>query len=74
MTIRLDHTTMVEESKMASLRLPAALLVRLDFIARNTDAGPVKNRSAAVRAAIEAWLPGQEKELESRGVLSKKAR
>lgn len=65
---------MAEESKIACLRLPVGLLARLDYVIRNTDAGPVRNRSAALRAAVEAWLAGQEKELENRGVMPKKAR
>lgn len=59
---------------MVSFRLPAALVARVDFIARNTDSGAVKNRSTALHAAVEAWLPAQEKRLEDLGVIPKKAR
>ncbi len=65
---------MGQESKRVCLRLPASLVDRADFIARNTDAGPVKNRSSAFRAALETWLPAQEKELVERGILPKKTR
>lgn len=58
---------------MVSVRLPAALVARADYIARNTD-GEIKNRSAALRVALETWLPGQEERLVQLGVLSKKAR
>jgi len=58
---------------MISARLPASLVARADFIARNTD-GDIKNRSVALQAALEAWLPEQELRLEKLGVLPKKAR
>lgn len=61
---------------MVSARLPAALVERADFIARNdVSAGGACTRSAAVQMALEAWLPGQEKKLEQvLGVNPKKAR
>lgn len=62
-----------ERKIMVSVRLPAALVARADFIVRNTD-GDIKNRSAALRAALEEWLPKQEQRLETLGVLSKKVR
>lgn len=55
------------------MRLPAALVARADFVARNTD-GEAKNRSAVLQAALEEWLPKQEQRLEVLGILSKKAR
>ena len=58
---------------MVSVRLPATVVARADFIARNTD-GDVKNRSIAVLAALEAWLPEQEQRLEKLGILAKKVR
>lgn len=58
---------------MVSVRLPASLVARADFIARNTD-GDIKSRSAALQAALEGWLPEQERKLETLGVLPKKAR
>lgn len=58
---------------MVSARLPASLVDRADYVARNTT-GPVKNRSLALQAALEAWLPGQELELTRLGILEKKAR
>lgn len=59
---------------MVSLRLPKGLVARVDFVARNTDSETVKSRSAALHAAVEAWLPAQERRLEELGVLAKKAR
>ncbi len=58
---------------MVSVRLPAALVARADFVARNTD-GDIKSRSAALHAALEGWLPGQESRLMELGVLAKKTR
>jgi predicted DNA-binding protein len=60
---------------MISGRLPVALVERLDYVIRNIDSETVKNRSAALREALEAWLPGCEDRLRELGVLSaKKAR
>jgi hypothetical protein len=59
---------------MVSARVPAVVVTRVDFIVRNTDSETVKNRSAALLAALEAWLPGQEDRLRELGVLPKKAR
>lgn len=56
-----------------SARLPASLVARADYVARNTS-GDVKNRSTALQAALEAWLPGQEDQLVQLGVLQKKTR
>lgn len=67
---------MASECKSAriSARLPASLVARADYVARNND-GAIKNRSGALQAALETWLPGQEKRLEELGVLiPKKAR
>lgn len=61
------------ESTMISARLPAALVARVDFVARNTE-GEIKNRSVALRAALESWLPDQERKLEQLGIITKKAR
>jgi Arc/MetJ-type ribon-helix-helix transcriptional regulator len=61
------------KSTMVSVRLPAALVARADYVARNTD-GDVKNRSAVLRVALEDWLPKQEDRLVQLGVLPKKAR
>lgn len=63
-----------KKSVMVSARLPAALVERVDYVTRNTDSKTVDNRSTAVRAALEGWLPAQEKKLEELGVLQKKAR
>jgi len=57
---------------MISGRLPAALVERLDYVTRNIDSETVKNRSAALREALEAWLPGREDRLRELGVLSAK--
>ena len=60
---------------MISGRLPRALVERLDYVTRNIDSETVKNRSAALREALEAWLPGREDRLRELGVLgAKKAR
>jgi predicted DNA-binding protein len=60
---------------MISGRLPKALVERLDYVCRNIDSETVKNRSAALREALEAWLPGREDRLRELGVLlGKKAR
>lgn len=65
------------KATMVSARLPASLVVRVDFITRNTE-GDIRSRSAALQAALEAWLPDQEKTLEKRleqiGAPSKKVR
>lgn len=62
---------------MVSARLPASLVARVDFIAKNTE-GDIRSRSAALQTALEAWLPAQETTLEKRleqlGAPSKKAR
>lgn len=58
---------------MISARVPASLVARVDFVTRNIDSNVV-NRSLAVQAAIEAWLPGQEERLTELGILPKKAR
>jgi Arc/MetJ-type ribon-helix-helix transcriptional regulator len=59
---------------MISGRLPKALVERLDYVTRNIDSETVNNRSAALREALEAWLPGREDRLRELGVLAKKAR
>jgi predicted DNA-binding protein len=59
---------------MISGRLPTALVERLDYVTRNIDSETVKNRSAALREALEAWLPGREDRLRELGVLAKKTR
>lgn len=59
---------------MISGRLPIALVGRLDYVTRNIDSEIVKNRSAALREALEAWLPGREDRLRELGVLMAKAR
>lgn len=63
-----------ERKVMISVRLPAALVARVDFIARNIDGDTIKNRSTALCAAVETWLPAQEERLQVLGVLPKKAR
>lgn len=59
---------------MVSFRLPAALVARVDFVARNIDSEAVKDRSKALQAAVEGWLPAQEERLRELGILPKKAR
>lgn len=61
------------KSTMISARLPAVLVERLDYVARNIDSKTVKNRSTALREALELWLPGCEDRLRELGVLAKKA-
>ena len=63
-----------ERKMMVSLRLPVTLVARVDFVARNIDNDTVVNRSAALLAAVEQWLPAQEKRLEDLGIIPKKAR
>lgn len=55
---------------MISGRLPAALVDRVDYVTRNIDSETIKNRSAALREALEAWLPGCEDRLRELGVLA----
>ena len=57
---------------MISGRLPKALVERLDYVTRNIDSDTVKNRSAALREALEAWLPGREDRLRELGILGVK--
>ena len=61
---------MADERKttMVSARLTDVLVARVDFVVRNIDSD-VSNRSLAVQAAIEAWLPSQEKRLIELGIL-----
>ena len=59
---------------MISGRLPKALVERLDYVTRNIDSETVKNRSAALREALEAWLPGREDRLRELGILAAKPR
>jgi predicted transcriptional regulator len=61
------------KTTMVSVRLPAAVVARVDFVARNTE-GDIKSRSAALCAAVDAWLPEQEANLEKLGILPKKVR
>ncbi len=46
---------------MISARLDPLLVGRLEFVAKNTDAEGIKNRTDCIAAALAAWLPGQEK-------------
>ena len=50
---------------MISARLPADLVARADYVVANTE-GPVKNRSTAVMAALEGWLPPLETDIRRR--------
>jgi predicted DNA-binding protein len=59
---------------MVSGRLPAALVDRVDYVTRNIDSETIKNRSAALREALEAWLPGCEDRLRELGILGAKVR
>ena len=65
------------KATMVSARLPASLVARVDFLTKNTEGDP-RSRSAAFQAALEHWLPEQERVLELRleklGVTSKKVR
>ena len=63
-----------QKTIMISSRLPVALVDRLDYVTRNIDSETIKNRSAALREALEAWLPGREDRLRELGVLAKKTR
>lgn len=62
------------KSIMVSLRLPIALVARIDFVVRNSEPEEVKNRSVALHMAVEAWLPNEEQRLVNLGVLAKKTR
>jgi Arc/MetJ-type ribon-helix-helix transcriptional regulator len=55
------------KSPMISARLPRALVERVDFVTRNTE-GDATNRSKAVRAALETWLPEEERRLKQLGL------
>ena len=66
--------TTERKSIMVSARLPTGLVERVDFVARNTDNPAVTNRSEALHAAVEGWLPQQEKRLEELGLNPKKTR
>lgn len=59
------------KTTMVSARLPASLVDRVDYVTRNTD-GDATNRSLAIQAALEGWLPGQEQRLEQLGILTPK--
>lgn len=59
------------KSTMISARLPTGLVERLDYVTRNIDSETVKNRSTALRAALDAWLPGCEDRLRELGVMAK---
>lgn len=65
--------TSERKSTRISARLPASVVARTDYVTRNTD-GAAKNRSTALLAALEAWLPGQEDRLRELGILAKKIR
>jgi len=65
---------MGQESKMVSVRLPVALVARVDFVVRNSEPEMVKNRTAAVASALVAWLPLEETRLQNLGVIPKKTR
>lgn len=64
--------TSERKSTRISARLPAGVVSRVDFVVRNIDSDAVKNRSAALLAALEAWLPGREDRLRELGILGKK--
>lgn len=61
------------KTKRVDARLPPSLVARVDYITRNND-GAISTRSAALVAALEAWLPIQEERLVQLGVIQKKAR
>lgn len=71
---RLPSMASERKDTMVSARVPKAVVTRLDYVTRNIDSETVRNRSAAMLAALEAWLPGQEKRLEELGIITKKAR
>ena len=54
--------------------LSKGLVERLVYVTRNIDSETIKNRSAALREALESWLPGREDRLRELGVLAKKTR
>ena len=69
----MGHQVTERKTVMISARVPASLVARTDFVVRNIDVG-ADSRSEAVQAALEAWLPPLEQQLEKLGVLTKKAR
>lgn len=67
--------TFERKSKRIDARVPAGLVARVDYVVRNLDGDTAKNRSTAMQAALEAWLPAQEKRIEELlGTAPKKAR
>lgn len=63
------------KSFMFSARLPADLVERVDFVARNSEDPNMVTRSAAVHDALNKWLPEQERRLTALGLTPpKKAR
>jgi metal-responsive CopG/Arc/MetJ family transcriptional regulator len=59
---------------MVSLRLPANLVERLDYVTRN-NARDIRSRSEAIHCAVVAWLSVEEPKLVHLGLtLPKKAR
>lgn len=62
------------KSLMVSVRLPVALVERLDYVTRN-NASDIRSRSEAIHRAIIAWLPVEETRLVALGLTPpKKAR
>jgi metal-responsive CopG/Arc/MetJ family transcriptional regulator len=57
-----------EIKHLVSVRLPAALVERIDFVTRNIDGPAPANRSEAILQAVEAWLPAREKRLRELGL------
>lgn len=72
MTIMRYLTGMTQKNQMVSVRLPAQLVARVDFVVRNSEPDVVKNRTSAVHAALLGWLPGEETRLEVLGIIPKK--
>ena len=53
---------------MISARMPADLIKRVDFVARNIDSDALATRTMVITAAVESWLPEAEKRLCELGV------
>lgn len=58
--------------KIVTVRLPLELLARIDFVTRNIDSMILVNRSAAIRDALQKWLPVQEQRLIELGIITPK--
>jgi len=54
---------------MISARIPSDLVVRVDYIVRNTTIDTINNRSDAVEHALAAFAEAQEREFLRLGII-----